>query len=256
MHTKWFVVILLVLASSLAEAAETETLRIAAASDLKFALPALVEIFEKSHSDVKVETIIGSSGSFTQQIQAGAPFDLFLSADESYPEKLKAAKKIDGEVFRYGTGTLVLWIPNSVKLTRRDGQSTVTLLLDPAVKKFAIANPAVAPYGRAADQALTQAKLKDKLKTKMVMGENVAQAAQYAVTGAVSAALIAQALADSPEMKASGSYFKFEANEAPQLKQSGAVVAASRLKKQALEFRDLLLAAEGQKILSNHGLAK
>lgn len=249
------VMVVEMLISAPVSAAETKNLRIAAAADLKFAMPALVEIFEKSHPDVKVETIIGSSGSFTQQIQASAPFDLFLSADDSYPTKLKAAKKVEGDVFRYGTGHLVLWFPNAVKLVKQTGQSTMAVLESSLVKKFAIANPAVAPYGRAAEEALMKAKLKDKLKIKMVMGENVAQAAQYAMTGAVEASLIAQALAESPEMKASGSYLSLGADEAPLLKQSGAVLVTSKLKKEAGEFRELLLGSEGQAVLAAHGLA-
>lgn len=233
-------------------------LRVAAAADLKFALPKLIAVFEAQHPSVKVESIFGSSGSLTQQIQAGAPFDLFLSADDSFPQRLKKDGKADGEVFRYGTGHLVLWAPKKFPLLalHKTSDQTLRVLQLSEISKFAIANPAVAPYGRVADEALSNAKLKESLKSKMVTGENVAQAAQFALTGAASAALIAQAIAESPDMKAAGTYLILKPTEASELKQSGVVVGKSTKKTEARQFRDLLLGPVGQKVLADHGLAE
>jgi molybdate transport system substrate-binding protein len=247
--------VLLVSGAHASAATPRKTLRVAAASDLKFAMPSLVELYEKRHPGEKVEAIFGSSGSFVQQILSGAPLDLFLSADESYAVKVKEAGKAQGEVFQYGTGRLVLWLPKALMLIRKEGESTAALLLKPEVKKFAMANPAVAPYGRAADEALKKSGLQEKLRSKMVMGENVAQTAQYAATGSVSCALIALALAESPEMQALGSYILFDVDEAPELKQTG-VVLKTNLSKQAEAFKTTLLSDEGQRVLAAHGLAE
>lgn len=252
--------VLVVLATatiSSAQAAERK-LRVAAAADLKFALPKLIAVFESHHPGLKVEAIFGSSGSLTQQIQAGAPFDVFLSADDSFPQRLKADGRADGDVFRYGTGHLVLWAPKkiSVSALHKTSDHTLRVLESDEISKFAFANPVVAPYGRVADEALTKANLKENLKSKMVTGENVAQAAQFALTGAVSAALIAQAIAESPEMKSKGTYLVLKPTEASELKQSGVIVVRSTLKSEARQFRDLLLSAQGQKILAEHGLAE
>lgn len=231
-------------------------LRVAAAADLKFALPTLAKRFETQNPTVKVEMIFGSSGSLTQQIQAGAPFDVFLSADDSFPEKLKKTDLVEGDTFRYGTGHLVIWARTPLKLESlmKAGEPTLAILKSDAVKRFAIANPAVAPYGRIAAQALEKAHLDKELASKQVMAENVAQAAQFAATGAVSASLIAQALAESPEMKNAGTMLPLKSDEAESLKQSGAILKSSKLKTEAQRFRDLLLSNEGQSVLSAHGL--
>src|SRR6202158_6373602 len=150
---KWFRVLPLILFVFLAHRevrAQGKEIRIAAAADLKFAMGELSETFEKQ-SRTKVNVTYGSSGNFFSQMQNGAPFDVFFSADIEYPKRLEAAGLAEpGTLYPYATGKIVLWVPNESKLDLSHG---LQALLDPAVHKIAIANPEHAPYGRAAVSA-------------------------------------------------------------------------------------------------------
>src|SRR5215471_8765631 len=145
-----------------------EPIRVAAAADLNFALPELAQTFEKE-TGTKVVPSFGSSGNFFAQIQSGAPFDLFFSADEDYPKKLADAGKMDkGSIQTYAIGHVVLWVPNSSSL---DPNSLhMDLLTQESVTKISVANPQHAPYGRAAMAAIDHYGLKDKLTGKLVFG--------------------------------------------------------------------------------------
>jgi molybdate transport system substrate-binding protein len=174
-----------------------QTLRIAAAADLQFALPDLAAQYEKQ-TGVKLAVTYGSSGNFFAQIQNGAPFDLFLSADMEYPRKLIDAGLADSNFVQvYATGFLVLWLPPDSPLDPAAGLKT---LLDLRIQKIAIANPEHAPYGRAAVEAMQSAGLSDQLKSKLVFGENIAQTAQFVQSGSAQAGLIALSLALSPAL--------------------------------------------------------
>lgn len=174
-----------------------QTLRIAAASDLQFVLPDLAAQYEKQ-TGVKLAVTYGSSGNFFAQIQNGAPFDLFFSADMDYPNKLIDAGLADSRFVQiYATGLLVLWLPPD---SPRDLAAGLKTLLDPRIQKIAIANPEHAPYGRAAVEAMRSAGLFDQLKSKLVFGENIAQTAQFVQSGSAQAGLIALSLALSPAL--------------------------------------------------------
>jgi molybdate transport system substrate-binding protein len=174
-----------------------QTIRIAAASDLQFVLPDLADQYEKQ-TGVKLAITYGSSGNFFAQIQNGAPFDLFLSADMEYPCKLIDAGLADSKFVQvYATGVLILWLPPDSPLDPAAGLKT---LLDPRIQKIAIANPEHAPYGRAAIEAMRSAGLSDQLKSKLVFGENIAQTAQFVQSGSAQAGLIALSLALSPAL--------------------------------------------------------
>ena len=176
---------------------------VAAAADLRFAMDTLVALFSRDNPGVTIKVTYGSSGNFFEQIKNGAPFDLFFSADVDYPRQLKEQNKTLSVVHVYGTGQLVLW-----SNTLDPAKQQMNTLLDPAVSKIAIANPAHAPYGRRAEEALQYYKLYDKIKDKLVIGENIAQTAQYAQTGAAQVGLIALSLALSPTMtQAGGKYW-------------------------------------------------
>src|SRR5687768_5939385 len=155
--------------------ARAQDVRIAAASDLQAALPELIARFEKE-SGLRLQANFGSSGNFFTQIQNGAPFDLYLSADSEYPRRLHAAGAGDAPV-AYGTGRLVLWTRTDSGVDIRRG---LQALLDPRVRRIAIANPTHAPYGRAAVAALRAQGLYDKLRDRFVLGENISQTAQFA----------------------------------------------------------------------------
>src|SRR5262249_31140934 len=140
-----------------------------------------------------------SSGNFFSQIQNGAPFDLFFSADVDYPKKLRAAGLADDGVYEYATGRMVLWAPANSKIdVASEGWKA---LLDRSVEKIAIANPQHAPYGRAAVSALQKAGIYDQVKQKLVYGENVAQAAQFVQSGNAQAGILALSLALAPGMR-------------------------------------------------------
>lgn len=176
----------------------TEVL-VAAAADLRFAMDTLVTLFTRDNPDITVKVTYGSSGNFFEQIKNGAPFDLFFSADVDYPRQLKEQNKTLSVVHIYGTGQLVLW-----SKTLDPAKQQINTLLDPAVTKIAIANPAHAPYGKRAEESLHYYNLYDKVKDKLVIGENIAQTAQYAQTGAAEVGIIALSLALSPTMQQAG----------------------------------------------------
>jgi len=213
-----------------------QTLRIAAAADLQFALPDLAAQYEKQ-TGVKLAITYGSSGNFFSQIQNGAPFDLFFSADLDYPKKLTQARFADSDSLQiYAAGRLALWLPSDSPMDPAVGLKT---LLDPRIHKIAIANPEHAPYGRAAIAALQSVGLYDQLKPKLVFGENISQAAQFAQSGSAQAGLIALSLALSPAMK-NGKRWDIPADRYPPIEQAAVVLKSSPNKQAALSFLSFL----------------
>ncbi len=229
-----------------------QQITVAAAADLNYALPELASQFEAS-TGTKVVLSFGASGNLFSQIQNGAPFDLFFSADEEYPKKLAGAGEVDAVTLRtYAIGHLVLWVPNS---SPGDPATLhIDLLTQPWVERIAIANPQHAPYGRAAIAALEHYGVKDKLAGKLVYGESVSQAAQFVQSGNAQAGLIALSLARSPAMAASGKYWELPSDSYPELRQGAAIVSASKQKKAAQAFLNFVLSTEGAQVLRKYGL--
>jgi molybdate transport system substrate-binding protein len=199
-------------------AAATEVV-IAAAADLKFAMDSVVAIFSRANPNVTIKTIYGSSGNFFGQITNGAPFDLFFSADVDYPKRLHQQNMTLSEVKLYGIGQLVLW-----SKTIDPSVAKMNTLLNSAVTKIAIANPAHAPYGQRAEESLRYFGLYDKIKDKLVLGENIAQTAQYVQSGTADIGIIALSLALSPAMQQAGGKYWLIPSEAHQLLQQGYVL--------------------------------
>lgn len=226
-------------------------LRIAAAADLQDALPELVATFEKTNPGVTVATTFGASGSLVAQIQNGAPFDLFLSADTRLVEHLIAeGKGIASSKFSYGQGQLVLWAPGNASFdVTTEGLRALTRA---EVRKVAIANPEHAPYGAAAMAALRRAGLYDAVSARLVLGENVAQAAQFVESGAADAGLISESLARSPRLVAAGHYIAVPDSRLPQ---AGVILTESKLPEMARLFREAMLSTEGRAILQRHGIS-
>src|SRR5439155_19506616 len=169
--------------------ARADTINVAAASDLSFALQEIIGAFEHETGH-HVHLTLGSSGNFYAQIVNGAPFEVFLWADMDYPKQLEATGYVvPGSTFAYGLGALAVWIPkiSTVKVDKSGMQA----LLDNSVRKIAIANPDHAPYGRAAVAAMKSANIYDRVKPKLVLGENVSQAAQFVQSGAADIGMIA-----------------------------------------------------------------
>jgi molybdate transport system substrate-binding protein len=189
---KWFRIFPLIISVFLGQheaRAQGQEIRIAAAADLQFAMGELTEKFEKQ-SGTRVNATYGSSGNFFSQLQNGAPFDLFFSADMEYPKKLEAAGLAEpGRLYKYEVGRIVIWTPADAWVdVAKQGWMT---LLDASVKKIAIANPEHAPYGRAAVAALQKAGIYESLKSKLVYGENISQAAQFVQSGNAQVGIVA-----------------------------------------------------------------
>lgn len=182
--------------------ATADRINIAAASDLKFAMEELVATFKQTHPDDHLEVVYGSSGKFHSQIQQGAPFDLYFSADIRFAESLYKLGFTAGPVQAYATGRLVLW-----SQTRDARQMTLASLSDPAIAHIAIANPKHAPYGLRAVETLKNYGIWDKVQNKLVYGENIAQTAQFVQTGNAQVGIIALALALSPQLTADGDHW-------------------------------------------------
>lgn len=179
--------------------APEKSLRIAAASDLQFAMQDLAAQFERNTA-ITPEITYGSSGNFYSQLRNDAPFDLFFSADAEYPEQLLAAGLIEpGTFYDYAIGRIAIWMPPHSKLDLpMQGWKT---LLDSRIQKIAIANPDLAPYGRAALAALRNAGIYDQVKDKLVFGENISQTTQFVQSGNAQAGIVALSLAMSPGME-------------------------------------------------------
>jgi molybdate transport system substrate-binding protein len=242
---------LLLLTTILCSAAHAQKITVAAASDLNYALKDLASRFEKKTGD-KIILSFGSSGNLYSQIQGGAPYDLFFSADIAYPQKLANAGLVENSSLRtYAIGHLVLWVRNGSSFDPQ--KLKMDLLLQSSVQRIAIANPAHAPYGRAAMAALEHFGLKDKVAGKLVFGENVSQAAQFVQSGNAQAGLIPLSLAMSPAMKESGRYWELPTDSYPELQQGVALLSASKRKPAAKAFVDYLLSAEGAAVLEQYG---
>jgi molybdate transport system substrate-binding protein len=242
--------------------AQQPPLRIAAAADLQPVLPPLLEEFRQS-TGIQAEATYQASAALTTQILNGAPFDLFLSADLSYPKRLIDAGVADtaGVVgasgmgdsstpITYARGTLVLW-------TRKDGHwpnPSLATLHDPALQRLAIANPDRAPYGRAAIAALTSLKLLDTLKPRFVTAENISQTAQFAETGNADAGLISLTSAKTQHLESIGSHFIIPSDLYPPIEQGAVIVTNSTQRQNANKFLDFLLSPPIQQQLAKSGL--
>jgi molybdate transport system substrate-binding protein len=179
---------------------------IAAASDLQFALVEVAEAFT-AETGLALRLSFGSSGNFAQQIRQGAPFELYLSADERYVLDLAADGFTRDEGTLYAIGRIVLIVPHGSPLAA-DGtlEDLRVALEDGRVQRFAIANPEHAPYGLRAEEALRHAGLWEAIEGRLVFGENVSQAAQFATSGAAQGGIIAYSLALSPQVQALGEF--------------------------------------------------
>lgn len=225
---------LFLLSSLPAVQAQNSQLTIAAAADLSPTLKDISDSFEKG-TGIQVRLSFGASGGLTQQIENGAPFDLFFSADIDYPRQLIQDNQADAaSLYEYAVGKLVLWVPPDSPLDVE--HQGMQVLLDQSVKKISIANPQHAPYGRAALEALKHAGLYDKVADRLVIGENISQAAQFVESGNAQAGFVALAHAATPSMRGKGKYWVVPADYYPPLAQGAVILSHSSHKKEAEEF--------------------
>jgi len=240
----------IVLLGSAAARAQGAQISVAAAADLTFTLADIAKEYEaKTHNKLKIT--YGSSGNFFSQIQNGAPFDVFLSADLEHPRKLQAAGLIEsGTLYRYAIGEIAIWSPAELDL--QPGKKMWNTLLDPRVQKIAVANPAHAPYGSAAITALKKAGIYEQVQAKLVYGENVSQAAQFVQSSNAQAGIIALSLALSPSMK-SGQMWEVPGDMHVPIEQAAVVLKRSRDKATARTFLDFLKSDTARGILVDYG---
>jgi len=239
----------LVLSAALPACAQEE-LTVAAAADLQAVMKGIVGRFEQQ-TGTKVKLAFGSSGNLFAQLQNGAPFDVFLSADTEYPERLEAAGLVEpGSMYEYATGKIVLWVPSSSHIDVNQGLGVVA---DPQIRRLAIANPAHAPYGRAAEVALKNAGVWPQVSSKLVLGENISQAAQFANSENADAAILALSLVLAPAMKDKGRYFVVPQQMYPPLRQAAVVIRASGHKTVARRFIEFLRIAQTRSFLARYG---
>jgi molybdate transport system substrate-binding protein len=224
---------------------------IAAAANLNFALTEIVEQFARDHG-TRVETVFGASGTLTRQIRDGAPFELFLAADEVFPHQLATAGLTRDAGVVYAVGRLAIFAPKGSPLSvdpRLEGLAG--LIRRGGVNRFAIANPDVAPYGKAAEMVLRKHGLWDAVRPRLVLGDTVAQAAQFATTGNAVGGLVAYSLVVSPGFADRGTYALIPESDHQPLRQR--MVLLKRAGPTATQFYNYLQGNAARAILEKHG---
>lgn len=238
-------------AATSSEKPKLQVVQVAAASDLKFALDDIVTEFTGDHPEVEVAVTYGSSGNFATQIRQGAPFELYLSADIRLAGELADENFGDpADVFEYAVGRLVVWAAND---SPADASAGIGGLTSDAVRTVAIANPEHAPYGQAAEAAMKNAGVYEQLAGKLVRGENIAQAAEFALSGNADAGIIALSLALSPEMTAAGTYSEVPLDTFPTLHQGGLLLTGAT--DGARELMSFIQSERGQRVLAQYGFS-
>lgn len=230
----------------------SESVSIAAAADLVYCLDEMNAVFKKAHPDADLKVSSGSSGNFATQIKNGAPFDLFLSADVSFPRDLvKAGLADESTLTTYATGKIVLWTthPETIDVTKG-----LAILRDAnAVKKLAVANPDHAPYGRAAKEALQHDKLWDSVQSRVVLGENISQTAQFVETGNADAGIVALSLVLSPKLSKVGKWQEIPAEDYNKLEQAAILTKQGTANSTAHAYLDFLRSPEARSIFDHYG---
>jgi molybdate transport system substrate-binding protein len=207
--------------------------------------------FEKA-TGCSVQLSMGSSGNFLTQIENGAPFDVFFSADIAYPKKLETESlAAPGSTYPYAIGKIVLWARNDSRLNVGKGFS---VLLDSAVSKIAIANPAHAPYGRAAEEALRKAGVYESVKNRLVLGENISQAAEFVESGNADVGILALSLVLSPTM-GKGRSWNIPDNLYAPIEQGAVVVLSSKNQQAAKDFLEYVKLPATVALLARYGFA-
>jgi len=242
-------VLLSILLTGLCAAQE---ITVAAAADLQFAMQDIAARFHKE-TGKSVRLIYGSSGNFFQQLQNGAPFDMFFSANLDYPRKLQADGLVEPDsYYQYAIGKIVIWVPNDSKL---DVSSGLRSLLDPSIQKIAIANPQHAPYGQAAVAAMKKENIYEKVSGKFVLGENISQTASFVVSGSAEAGIVALSLALSPTMKDKGRYAEIATADYLPIEQACVILKSSKQKDVAKAFLNFVKTPAVSELFRNYGFA-
>lgn len=233
---------------------EDRVLTVAAAANVRFALDAMLDHLHRANPGIRVVVSYGASGILYSQIVHGAPFDIFLSADLESPRRLVEAGHAEpASEFVYARGFLVMWVPTSSALDPAKEQWDT--FRRPTVRKIAIANPAHAPYGRAAEAAMKSAGVYEIVRDRLVLAENIAQAAQFVDSGAADVGLIALSLALAPPMRDRGRFWEIPADRYARLEQGGVILTRTREPLAAQALREFLVGNDGQAILKRFGFS-
>lgn len=231
-------------------AAQPQSLTIAAASDLAYCMDELNAEFQRQHPDADLKTTTGASGNFFAQIKAGAPFDVFLSADIAYPRELiKAGLAEEASLLRYATGHLALW-------TAREGvdlSAGLQALASSTIRRIAIANPDTAPYGRAARAALQSAGMWNAVQDRLVFGENIAQTAQFVQSGNADIGLVSLSLLKAPKMAGIGHHVAVPEALHPPLEQAGVITHLGRDNPLASAYLRFLASPAARAVFDRYG---
>lgn len=240
--------LMLLMCLGLMPPAAAGTLTIAAAADLKFAMAEVVVQFRATQPSARVEVIYGSSGKFLTQITNGAPFDMYFSADIAYPRELERKGLTAGATRPYAIGRLVLW-----SLQPELANTPLQALPQSAIRKFAIANPQHAPYGRRAKEALEQQGVWEAMRPKLVLGENIAHTAQFVDSGAAEAGIVALALVLSPTMTGKGAWTLIPAAWHAPLEQGYVITRRAASNPLAATFADYMSSTPARAIMRRYG---
>ena len=247
-----FSVLGLIILSAFTIFQQAPKITIAAAADLKFAMDSMVTVYKAQNPGADIEVTYGSSGKFFEQISNDAPFDIFFSADIDYPNKLKDKGLTIGDTNTYGIGQIVLWSKKT-----DPNKEQMNTLIDADINKIAIANPDHAPYGKRAQEALQYYKLYDKVQSKLVFGENIAQTAQFVTTGAADIGIVALSLAVSPTMKnEGGKYYIIPEQSHTPLEQAYALLKHANANPTATKFYDFVSSPVAINILKYYGFSQ
>lgn len=228
----------------------SQEVTVAAAADLR---PALEEIGAKfkAESGINLHISYGSSGNFFQQLQNGAPFDVFLSANVDYPKRLEQAGLVaNGAYYEFARGSIVLMVPYDSKIDLSEG---LHALLTPTVKKVSIANPSHAPYGQAAVAAIKNMGIYDWVAPHLVMGENISEAASFVLSGAADVGIVAKSLALAPAAAKRVKFADLPAKDYPPLLQAMVIMRASKNQAAAARFESFMRSEDAKKILQQSG---
>jgi molybdate transport system substrate-binding protein len=236
--------------SFLSAGAPCGTVTVAAASDLIYAMNEIATTFENA-TGCAVRVSTGSSGNFLSQIENGAPFDVFFSADIDYPKKLETeGLAAPGSTYLYAVGKIVLWVRNDFRLDIAKG---FAVLRDPAVRKVAIANPQPAPYGRAAEESLHKAGFYDEIKNRLVLGENISQTAEFVESGNADVGILALSLAVSPGLKDKGRFWRIPESLYAPIEQGVVILRSSKNPGGAQMFLNYIKSPATAALLERYG---
>jgi molybdate transport system substrate-binding protein len=236
---------LTIIAIWVAMSAQAQTVKIAAAANLRYVFEEIKACYAISNPKVTVTANFGSSGALLQQIMNGAEFDLFMAADNSFPLKLKDQGAASGEIKTYALGKLVMW-SNTIDLSKG-----LEMLTDPSVKRIAIAKPELAPYGDRAIEVLKSSGLYDQVKDKIIYADNISQTAQFAQTGNAEVAFLALSLTLTPEMK--GSVYLVDPKKYKPVEQAMVLVKSWKTNPDAAKFMKFVLSETCKPIFEKNG---